>query len=209
MTAGGGPLVARLARLGVCTVYEASGKRGLLDADYIPLRPGSAVCGPARIASCDQDDNLGVHAVMERIRPGDVLVLAMPEARPVALLGELLATQAAHRGVAAILVDAAVRDSQVLRASGPPVWARWIRAAGTTKAGMVGLDVPVEVAGCRIEPGDLVVLDDDGVVVVARADAERVVDASEARERAEAALRRRLVAGELSYDIHGLRHGRG
>jgi 4-hydroxy-4-methyl-2-oxoglutarate aldolase len=199
------PIAERLARLGVATVYEASGRRGLLGADYIPLRPGSAVCGPARIAACEQDDNLAVHAVMERIRPGDVLVLAMPEARPVALLGELLATQAAHRGVAAILVDAAVRDSQVLRTSGPPVWARWVRAAGTSKAGMVGLDVAVGVAGCRIAPGDLVVMDDDGVVVVAGADAERVVDAAEARERAEAALRRRLAAGELSYDIHGLR----
>jgi 4-hydroxy-4-methyl-2-oxoglutarate aldolase len=207
VSAATGGLAGRLAALGVATVYEAAGKRGLLDADYVALRPGTSVCGPARVAACAQDDNLAVHAVVERIVPGDVVVLAMPVARPVALLGELLATQVAHRGAAAVLVDAAVRDSRVLRADGslPPVWARWVRAAGAAKAAMVGVDVPVEVAGCRIEPGDLVVLDDDGVAVVGAAEAATVAEAAEARERKEDAMRRRLLAGELSYDIHGLR----
>ncbi len=198
-------VTAELARLGAATVYEAAGRQGLVDLELKQLVPGSRACGPARIARCGQDDNLMVHAVMAALQPGEVLVLAMPEPAPVALLGDLLATQAQVRGAAAVLVDAAVRDSEELAAMGIPVWARWIRSRGATKDVVGELDVPVVVGGAQIRPGDLVVLDADGVTVVAAERAEEVLDASLAREAKEAAKREKLQAGLLSYDLDGLR----
>jgi len=198
-------VTAELARLGAATVYEAAGRQGLIDLEFRQLVPGSRACGPARIARCGQDDNLMAHAVMAALQPGEVLVLAMPEPAPVALLGDLLATQAQVRGAAAVLVDAAVRDSEELAAMGIPVWARWIRSRGATKDVVGELDVPVVVGGAQIRPGDLVVLDADGVTVVAAERAEEVLDASLAREAKEAAKREKLQAGLLSYDLDGLR----
>jgi 4-hydroxy-4-methyl-2-oxoglutarate aldolase len=195
---------AELARLGAATVYEAAGRRGLVDADFRQLVPGSRACGPARIARCGQDDNLTVHAVMGSLQPGEVLVLSMPEPAPVALLGDLLATQAQVRGAAAVLVDAAVRDSEELAAMGLPVWARWVRSRGATKVVRGALDVPVVVGGAEIRPGDLVVLDADGVTVVAAECAEEVLSASLAREAKEADKRAKLQAGALSYELDGL-----
>jgi 4-hydroxy-4-methyl-2-oxoglutarate aldolase len=194
-----------LARLGVATVYEAAGRQGLVDAEFHQLVPGSRACGPARIARCGQDDNLMVHAVMASLQPGEVLVLCMPMPTPVALIGDLLATQAQVHGAAAILVDGAVRDSEELAELGLPVWARWIRSRGATKDVVGELDVPVVVGGCPIRPGDLVVLDADGVTVVEAERADEVLEASLAREAKEADKRERLQAGALSYDLDGLR----
>ncbi|WP_037502574.1 dimethylmenaquinone methyltransferase [Solirubrobacter soli] len=196
-------IAEELARLGAATVYEASGRRGLVDVDLVQLVPGSRACGPARIARCGQDDNLMVHAVMAALQPGEVLVLSMPEAAPVALLGDLLATQAQVHGAAAVLVDAAVRDSDELARMGLPVWARWIRSRGATKEIAGELDVPVVVGGCEIRPGDLVVLDADGATVVAHERAEEVLAASLAREAAEASKRAKLQAGALSWELDG------
>jgi len=198
-------VTAELARLGAATVYEAAGRQGLVDLEFKQLVPGSRACGPARIARCGQDDNLMAHAVMAALQPGEVLVLAMPEPAPVALLGDLLATQAQVRGAAAVLVDAAVRDSEELAAMGVPVWARWIRSRGATKDIVGELDVPVDVGGAKIRPGDLVVLDADGVTVVAAERADEVLDASLAREAKEADKREKLQSGLLSYDLDGLR----
>jgi 4-hydroxy-4-methyl-2-oxoglutarate aldolase len=194
-----------LARLGAATVYEAAGRAGLVDVELRQIVPGSRACGPARIARCGQDDNLMVHAVMAALQPGEVLVLCMPEPAPVALLGDLLATQAQVHGAAAVLVDASVRDSEELAEMGLPIWARWIRSRGATKDVVGELDVPVEVGGQEIRPGDLVVLDADGVTVVAAERAEEVLEASLAREAKEAAKREKLQAGELSYELDGLR----
>jgi 4-hydroxy-4-methyl-2-oxoglutarate aldolase len=196
---------AELARLGSATVYEASGRRGLVDLDLEQLIPGSRACGPARTVRCGQGDNLMVHAAMARTEPGDVLVLTMPEPEPVALIGDLLMTQARERGAVALLVDAAVRDAEELREMGVPVWARWIRVRGAGKSETGALDEPVEVGGATINPGDPVVLDADGVVVVERARAEEVLAASLEREEKERVKRARLAAGELSYDMDGLR----
>ena len=135
-------------------------------------------------------------------------MLTMPEPAPVALLGDLLATQAQVRGAAAVLVDAAVRDSEELAAMGLPVWARWIRSRGATKDVRGELDVPVVVGGAEIRPGDLVVLDADGVTVVAAERAEEVLEASLAREAKEADKRAKLQAGALSYELDGLRASR-
>ena len=196
---------AALARLGVATVHEAAGRTGIVDLALTQIVPGSRVAGPARTALCVRGDNSMVHAAVAHARPGDVLVLTSDDPAPVALVGELLATQALAQGVAALLVDGAVRDLDELAALGLPIWARFVRAQGATKGEVGKLDVPVVVGGADIAPGDLVVLDSDGVVAVphARGDDVRAL-ASERAER-ESALRERYAAGELSYDLNGLR----
>jgi 4-hydroxy-4-methyl-2-oxoglutarate aldolase len=194
-----------LAALGSATVYEAAGRAGLVDLDLVPLVPGARAAGPARTVRCGQGDNLMVHAVMSHARPGDVLVLTMPEPAPVALLGELLATQARARGVAAVLVDAAVRDREELAQIGLPVWARWVRVRGASKTSPGELDGPVEVGGATIAAGDAVVLDADGAVIVPQARTGEVLDAARERAERERVKRGRLEGGELSYDIDGLR----
>jgi 4-hydroxy-4-methyl-2-oxoglutarate aldolase len=194
-----------LARLGSATVYEAGGRGGYIEADLVQIVPGSAIAGPARTVRCGQDDNLMVHAVMAAVQPGDVLVLTMPRPAPVALVGELLATQAKARGAAGILVDASVRDAEQLVELDLPVWARWVRIRGATKAHVGEIDVPVVVGGATIQPGDMLVLDGDGVAIVERDRVDAVLAASREREEHEIAKRARLEAGELSWEIDGLR----
>jgi 4-hydroxy-4-methyl-2-oxoglutarate aldolase len=197
--------LAELARLGSATVYEAAGREGLVDADLHQVVPGSRVAGPARTVRCGQDDNLMVHAAIAAARPGDVLVLTMPEPRPVALVGDLLATQAQVQGIAGLLVDAAVRDLEELRELGLPVWARWVRVRGAGKDGVGSLDEPVSVGGCRIATDDIVVMDADGAAVVPSARIDAVATAAREREQREAIKRERLRSGALSYEIDGLR----
>jgi 4-hydroxy-4-methyl-2-oxoglutarate aldolase len=195
----------RLGELGVATVYEASGREGLIDVPLIQLIPGSRVAGPARTVLCGQDDNLMVHAVIKQIQPGDVLVLTMPEAVPVALIGELLATQVKVRKAAGILVDAAVRDVEELVELGLPIWTRFIRVKGATKTKVGELNSAVTVGGSRVAPSDIVVLDADGCVCVRQERVGEVLKAAEVRFEKEARLREKLAAGEMSYDLHGLR----
>lgn len=194
-----------LAELGSATVYEAGGRSGYVDADLIQVVPGSRAAGPARTVRCGQDDNLMVHAAMAEVQPGEVLVLTMPEPRPVALIGELLATQAKAHGAAALLVDASVRDLEDLIELGLPIWARWVRVRGATKdaPGMIG--DPVMVGGAEIRHGDALVLDVDGVAVVESERAEEVLVAARERAEKERVKRERLESGELSYDLDGLR----
>jgi 4-hydroxy-4-methyl-2-oxoglutarate aldolase len=197
--------LTRLSELGVATIYEASGREGLIDAPLIQILPHSRVAGPARTALCGQDDNLMVHAVIEQIQPGEVLVLSMPEPTPVALVGELLATQVKVRGAAAILVDAAIRDINELVELGLPIWTRFIRAKGATKTKIGQLNKTVTVGGAQISSGDIVVLDADGAVCIKQERADDVLKAAEERLTREAQLRKKLLAGEMSYDLHGLR----
>jgi 4-hydroxy-4-methyl-2-oxoglutarate aldolase len=197
--------VAELARLGSATVYEAAGREGIVDAPLHRIIPGSRAAGRARTALCGQDDNLMVHAAMASLEPGDVLVLAMPEPAPVALVGDLLATQAKARGAAAILVDGAVRDVDELVELGLPIWARYVRIRGAAKDVVGAIDESVTVGGQAIAPGDVVVLDGDGAAVVPQGRVEEVLAAAIERERREAGKRARLQAGELSYDLDGLR----
>lgn len=196
---------ATLARLGVATLHEAGGRIGLVDVPLVQVVPGSKVAGPARTVRCGQGDNLMVHAVMAEAEAGEVLVLTMPEPAPFALVGELLATQASVRGVAGMLVDAAVRDLDELEELGLPIWARFVRAQGATKDEVGELGLPVVIGGIEIRQGDVVVLDRDGAVVLP---AERVAEIQElglARAGREADLRTKLEAGALTYDLHGLR----
>ena len=198
-------MLEELARLGSATVYEGGGRIGYVDADLIQLIPGSRVAGPARTVACAQGDNLMVHAAMAAVQPGEVLVLTMPEPAPVALVGDLLATQAKVHGAAAILVDGAIRDREELEEMGLPIWTRWVRVKGAEKDTPGSLDVPVTVGGVTINPGDVLVLDADGVAVVEPHDAERVLEGARAREQKETVKRERLQTGELSYEMDGLR----
>lgn len=194
-----------LARLGSATVYEAGGRRGYVEADLHQIVPGSRVAGPARTVACGQDDNLMAHAVMATVQPGEVIVLTMPEPRPVALVGDLLATQARAQGAAGLLIDASVRDVEELAELGLPIWARWIRVRGAAKdvAGTIG--APVLVGGATIRQGDVLVLDADGVAVVEHERLKEVLSDSLEREARERVKRAELEEGELSYDLDGLR----
>jgi 4-hydroxy-4-methyl-2-oxoglutarate aldolase len=198
-------LFTELAELGTATVHEAAGRAPLVDVPLIQVVPGSRAAGPARTVRCGQGDNLMVHAAVAEARPGEVLVLSMPEPAPVALVGDLLATQAKGRGVAALLVDAAVRDLDELRELGLPIWARYVRVRGAEKSALGSIGEPVEVGGATIRQGDAVVLDADGAVVVERERVGDVLEAARARAEHEREKRAKLQAGELSYDLDGLR----
>ena len=193
------------ASLGSATVHEAAGRSQVVDLDLVQVIPGSTAAGPARTVRCGQDDNLMVHAAVAEAEPGEVLVLTMPEPRPVALVGELLATQMQGRGIAAVLVDAAVRDVEELRELGRPVWARWVRVTGADKMVPGTIGEPVVVGGATIRQGDLVVLDSDGVAVVEAERVDGVLAAASEREARETEKRAKLQAGALSYDLDGLR----
>jgi 4-hydroxy-4-methyl-2-oxoglutarate aldolase len=196
---------ATLAELGVATMHEAAGRTGVIDVPLTQVVPLSRVAGPARIALCAAGDNSMVHAVIAHALPGDVLVLTSREPAPVALVGELLATQAQAQGVAGILVDGAVRDLDELAAIGLPIWARFVRAQGATKGAVGELDVPVTIGGTEIKPGDLVVMDCDGAMALASAQVEGVLPLALERAERERVMRLRYAAGELSYNVNGLR----
>ncbi len=198
-------VMAQLAQLGSATVYEAGGRRGYVDADLVQVVPGSRIAGPARTVLCGQDDNLMVHAAMAQVVAGEVLVLTMPEPRPVALVGDLLATQALAHGAAGIIVDASVRDREELAELGLPIWARWVRVKGALKDTPGTIGEPVRVGGALIRPGDVLVCDADGIAVVELERVEDVLDASRQREERERVKRGKLAAGELSYELDGLR----
>ena len=194
-----------LARLGSATVHEAAARSAVVDLPLVQIIAGSRAAGPARTVRCGQGDNLMVHAAIAEAEPGEVLVLTMPEPAPVALVGELLATQARGRGVAAVLVDAAVRDVEELRELGLPIWARYVRVRGADKQVVGSIGEPVEVGGATIRQGDAVVLDTDGAVVVERERVADVLEAARARAEREVEKRAKLEAGALSYDLDGLR----
>jgi 4-hydroxy-4-methyl-2-oxoglutarate aldolase len=196
---------SELAALGSATVYEGGGRRGYVEADLIQVVPGSRAAGPARTVLCGQDDNLMVHAVMAEAHPGEVIVVTMPEPRPVALVGELLATQARARGAAAMLIDGAVRDVEELVGLGLPIWARWVRVQGAGKniAGSIGESV--QVGGVTIRQSDVVVLDVNGAAVVERERLEETLAASRQRAENERLKLPKLEQGELSFELDGLR----
>jgi len=196
---------AELAALGSATVHEAAERAPVIDVDLVQVVPGSRAAGPARTVRCAQDDNLMVHAAVAEAEAGEVLVLTMPEPAPVALVGELIATQAQGKGVAALLVDAAVRDVDELRELGLPIWARHVRVSGAEKATPGEIGVPVTVGGATIRQGDAVILDADGAVLVEQDRLDEVLSAARDRAEREREKRAKLEAGELSYDLDGLR----
>jgi 4-hydroxy-4-methyl-2-oxoglutarate aldolase len=197
--------LAELARLGSATVHEAAGRAQVVDVPLIQVVAGSRAAGPARTVRCARNDNLMVHAAIAEAQPGEVLVLTMPEPAAVALVGDLLATQAKSRRVSALLVDAAVRDLEELRELGLPIWTRHVRVRGAEKLEPGTIGEPVEVGGATIRQGDVVVLDADGAVVIDRDRVEEVLAAGLEREERERVKREQLRSGALSYDLDGLR----
>lgn len=195
----------QLAEFGVATVYEASGRNGYIDISLTSLIPGSVVAGPVRIASCGQGDNRTVHEAMAHIVPGDVLLLRMPRPEPIALLGELLATQAKVQGAVGVLVDAAVRDVTQIKSLGLPVWARHVGVIGAEKSIRGDIDVSVIVGGTIVSPGDFLVLDDDGAMVVPKGEVSKTIEASKKRVEKERGLLAKYREGMISYDLYGMR----